>query len=161
MLCEKCKVISFNDQLPGLKEITLDNGQIVLDCEGHVLELEFDRWDSFPDFPDLKSSAETGCGFCSLLRAVLQEQLAGAFEALPKARPVDRRIQLTQLRYEWDREHYQDPPDEWIDQSKRWEGISFLEIMARNADRSVFRRFGFDVVADEGKLESFSRDLFC
>lgn len=103
MLCERCKVIALNDQLPGLQETTLDDG---LDYSGEALELEYDRWDSFPDFPDLQASARGGCGFFRLLRATLRERLADLW----KTCAVYRRIHITNLEYQWDREHYQDVP---------------------------------------------------
>jgi len=153
MLCEKCRVISFDDQLPGLHETTLDNGQVVLNSESAFLELNFDRWDTFPDLPDLQSSAQHGCGFCGLLKDALQEIFTDEFPMLSKYYGVEPRIHLNELKYMWDPEPYQDPPDNWDDESGRWEGIYFLEVVVGNADDTFKRNFGFDVVADEGRLD--------
>ena len=79
----------------------------MLDYSGRYLELEYDRWDSFPGFPDLQVSARGGSGFCRLLRATLRERLADLW----KTRAVCRRIYIASLKYQWDRVLYQDPPD--------------------------------------------------
>jgi hypothetical protein len=138
MLCDKCKIIKLDAQLYGLEEITLDDGQIVLDFGGRFLGLEYDRWDSFPDFPDLQSSAQEGCGFCDLLRTTLQDHYAPKFAPLSKNRAVDRRIHLSNLGYRWTK------------LSRRGNGIDWLEINASNTDLDVNDNFRFYVMADEG-----------
>jgi len=154
MLCEKCKVIIIDDLLPGLHETTIDDGQVVLDSKDYFLELNFDRWDTFPDLPDLQSSAQHGCGFCGLLRDTLQEIFTNEFAKSSKYHDVDPRIHLHQLKYKWDKyTGYQNPPGDWNTRNKRWEGICFLEVQVRNAEDTFFWKGGFDVVADEGRLD--------
>jgi hypothetical protein len=147
MLCEKCKVIELNDHFPGLEEAILDDGHPVLKYNGTDLELDFDRWDTFPDLPGLEESAEMGCGFCGLLRSTLQDILADQFA---KHGNVDGRLRLSKLVYAIDRDEYEDFSEYWNDPSGRWEGLSHLRLLAQNADDSLYAVFCFDVVADQG-----------
>ena len=74
-LCERCKVLEFNDSEFGWKEGTEDDG-FYLDylTLSHSFDLEYRLEDSLPDMPVLRTSSRRGCDFCSLLLTVLNEQ---------------------------------------------------------------------------------------
>jgi len=146
MLCEKCKIIELDDRLPGLEEITLDDERRVLHSDQDI-ELDFDCWDTFPELPDLKASAESGCDFCGLLRSTLQDELAQTYAENDE---MDTRLHITRLSYVWDRDKYQDSKHFWNRYSRtQWGGLSQLNIMVRNADLSIHTGFCFDILADQ------------
>ena len=140
MLCEKCKVLVLDDQLPGTDAETLSNGHVVLDYTKHYLELDYEYVDTLPDLPALKLSAQDGCGFCRLLRTKLREEL------VPKTRILNQIIYLTNLRYFWDvrysRNGHFHPRT-----------LYSLYITARTAEGSLYTTLYFDVVARGGKLK--------
>jgi len=182
MLCEKCKVIELDDRLPEFKEITLKDGQVVLEYvdedawEGELDDgneaapqksmidldlydrlqypnLDYKHQDTFPDFPGLKSSAAEGCEFCNLLRTTLQEHFADQLAPLAKdSIGVGTVILIFMLRYRWDLEAYRDTPEHHDDGSGRGGGITALEFSAIT-ETDLFRFFSFDVVGIEGKSE--------
>lgn len=74
-LCDNCRVLAFDDAAAGgSKSVDADGNpclKMPMSSKGWRLDLEPDRplRDSLPDLPNLASSAQNGCGFCSLLRA--------------------------------------------------------------------------------------------
>ncbi|KAL8387869.1 hypothetical protein RB595_009614 [Gaeumannomyces hyphopodioides] len=74
-LCDNCQVLAFDDAAAGgSRSVDADGNPFLkmpMSGKGWRLDLESDRplRDSLPDLPDLASSAQKGCGFCSLLRA--------------------------------------------------------------------------------------------
>jgi hypothetical protein len=54
------------------------------------------------------------------------------------------------LTYKSDRDEYQDFSEYWDNPNGRWEGLSYLRLLAKNADRTLYSVFYFDVVADQG-----------
>jgi hypothetical protein len=51
--------------------LTVDHSEAFLKTGGD-LSIDYERLDTFPDFPQLKASTKDGCGFCGLLRASCQ-----------------------------------------------------------------------------------------
>lgn len=74
-LCERCKVLEFDDSTFGWKEGTEDDG-FYLDHPtwDTSFDLDYCLEDTLPDLPVLRTSARRGCNFCSLLLTVLTEQ---------------------------------------------------------------------------------------
>lgn len=136
-----------DDQLPGIYEKTLSNGQVVLDYTKGFLVLDYEYQDTLPDLPELKLSAQDGCGFCRLLRTKLRE------EFVPKTRTLNQIIYLTNLQYSWK------PPSNNHLSIYAWE-LCLLEVSARNAEGIFITTLYFDV-AHGGKLKLSSKDLFC
>lgn len=74
-LCEKCKVLNFNDSAFG------HQADITADGDGDYLEfdfqdgffLDYELEDFTPDMPCLSWSARQGCDFCSLLVTAIHE----------------------------------------------------------------------------------------
>jgi len=63
-LCRTCSVLSFH-------EVCLEKEP------GINVVLGYDRRDTYPDLPKLRESAESGCGFCRILREVILLDLKG------------------------------------------------------------------------------------
>ena len=77
-LCEKCKVLSFDDHAAGGFEAVSNDGKNYLkmrhfdkDDRRWILELDYEFRDSLPDFPKLNHSASQGCEFCKILLAAV------------------------------------------------------------------------------------------
>jgi hypothetical protein len=64
-LCEHCQVLSFDESC--LKSVK----------EGDGPNLSYKRQDTYPGLPSLKASAENGCGFCGILREVIEFEVPG------------------------------------------------------------------------------------
>lgn len=85
-LCEKCKVLCFNDQdaggfvsLPATGAPHL--GMCGFDGEGSwSLELDYRFMDSLPHLPNLARSAGQGCEFCKLLRGTVLSDVGASEE---------------------------------------------------------------------------------
>jgi hypothetical protein len=77
-LCEHCRVLAFGENsLKSVKE------------EGDVLDLTYKRRDTYPGLPSLKASAENGCGFCGMLREVIEIEVPGMRREADKTLPDD------------------------------------------------------------------------
>ena len=72
-LCKRCQTLEITDCIMDCIEddSSIQNWDPTYDIPQLLLRLEVQ--DVSPDFPKLKASAESGCGFCSLLRHVLLE----------------------------------------------------------------------------------------
>ena len=74
-LCERCKVLEFDDSAFGWKEGTEDDGFYWnYPHNNGRLDLDYCLEDSLPDLPVLRTSSRQGCNFCGLLLTALTEQ---------------------------------------------------------------------------------------
>lgn len=63
-LCDKCKILLFNDAGFVVEEGgLLEPGDPVF-----FINLDYDQWDVLPDLPRLEAFAADGCAFCAALR---------------------------------------------------------------------------------------------
>ena len=63
--------IGFNRPCKYCIIFTVDHSKAFLETPNN-LSLNYERFDTFPDFPQLDSSAKAGCDFCGLLRISCQ-----------------------------------------------------------------------------------------
>jgi hypothetical protein len=82
-LCERCKVLEFDDRDLGGFEMISSNGERYLNFREsgllnseRSLSLKYALEDQTPHLPQLKASAEAGCEFCRLLRQSIQRQFS-------------------------------------------------------------------------------------
>ncbi|PQE10517.1 heterokaryon incompatibility protein [Rutstroemia sp. NJR-2017a BVV2] len=60
--------ICFNNACKYCLVLTVDHSEAFLKTAGD-LSIDYERFDTFPDFPQLNASSKDGCAFCGLLRA--------------------------------------------------------------------------------------------
>jgi hypothetical protein len=60
--------ICFNNLCKYCLILTVDHSEAFLKTAGD-LSIDYERFDTFPDFPQLNASTKDGCAFCGLLRA--------------------------------------------------------------------------------------------
>ncbi|KKY28927.1 putative heterokaryon incompatibility [Diplodia seriata] len=108
------------------------------------IKVEFEYHDTFPELPDLKSSAEAGCGFCKMLRQTIINKYGDELEKLSTSHGLEgpRWLLIHNVTYigefvtslNTDTGHY---------------GLSGLRAEVDHAGRGIFKKFvGFNVYAD-------------
>jgi hypothetical protein len=71
-LCSYCQALRIDDSKYFTQNDELVNRNPLLIFEGRSrLPLAYRREDTYPDLPDLKSSADKGCAFCDILRTTI------------------------------------------------------------------------------------------
>ncbi|PTB55839.1 hypothetical protein M431DRAFT_530339 [Trichoderma harzianum CBS 226.95] len=100
VLCQHCSVL----QLKGLRlkktKVSYDDKkplELRADVPNFEEDLEYRRKDVVPLLPSLAESADSGCGFCALLR----NAMIWHFRKYPLTRLPDDTVEITKIRHYW------------------------------------------------------------
>jgi hypothetical protein len=94
-LCDKCKAIRIDNQVQTGQDAKLDNGDLILDLD--EITLTYQMEDTYPEFPFLRESADSGFGFCRLLRDAIIDKYASEFDEVAKSQS-DHRVLICKLK---------------------------------------------------------------
>jgi hypothetical protein len=86
-LCSYCEVLRIDDLQGTTRKMELENGDeidVLFDDKyrSPFYRIEYQRNDYYPDFPVLKSSAQSSCAFCGILRATIRQKCGETFNEL-------------------------------------------------------------------------------
>jgi hypothetical protein len=98
-LCEHCSVLQLADVRLVRTESSDGNepSELEADVPGHKGTLAYSRQDVVPLLPGFGASADSGCGFCALLR----NAMIWHFQQYPLERLPDDTIQIVKICHQW------------------------------------------------------------
>ncbi|KAK4072777.1 uncharacterized protein Triagg1_5822 [Trichoderma aggressivum f. europaeum] len=98
VLCQHCSVLHFKDLHLAMTKVDWGKPlELKADVPGFEEDLEYRRKDVVPLLPSLAESANSGCGFCALLR----NAMIWHFRKYPLARLPDDTVEITRIRHYW------------------------------------------------------------
>lgn len=71
-LCRYCQALILSGHEPGFEEIEDADGELTIGDKDILIDYE--RHDTYPDFPALQATAVGGCEFCALLLKVIKRE---------------------------------------------------------------------------------------
>ncbi|RFU76734.1 hypothetical protein TARUN_5537 [Trichoderma arundinaceum] len=153
ILCRHCSVLQLKDVL--LTRSGTPNGkkplELKADVPGFEDNLEYSRKDAVPLLPGLAESAETGCGFCALLRNAMIQH----FQRYPLERLPDNAIEITKIRHYWNHglTAFTVHSPAFVRPGHRFGYLTFrvsanLNGMVHSNDILVVRKDSFDMIGD-------------
>ncbi|PNP60396.1 hypothetical protein THARTR1_00420 [Trichoderma harzianum] len=99
-LCQHCSVLQIKDVRLAMTDVSWDSTK-PLELRAYdpnmSEKLEYRRKDVVPLLPSLAESADSGCGFCALLR----NAMISHFRKYPLARLADDTVEMTGMRQYW------------------------------------------------------------
>ncbi|KAL5094838.1 hypothetical protein Trisim1_005569 [Trichoderma cf. simile WF8] len=99
-LCQHCSVLQLKDLRLKKEKVSWDDKkpwELRADVPNFEEDLEYRRTDVVPLLPSLAESADSGCGFCALLR----NAMIWHFRKYPLARLPDDTVDITKIRHYW------------------------------------------------------------
>ncbi|KKP01075.1 hypothetical protein THAR02_06812 [Trichoderma harzianum] len=100
VLCQHCSVLQLKDLRLKKEKVSYDDKkpwELRADVPNFEEDLDYPRKDVVPLLPSLAESADSGCGFCALLR----NAMIWHFRKYPLARLPDDAVEITKIRHYW------------------------------------------------------------
>ncbi|KAL7910809.1 heterokaryon incompatibility domain-containing protein [Trichoderma velutinum] len=100
VLCQHCSVLQLKDLRLAMTKVSWDDKkplELRADVPSYEDDLEYRRKDVVPLLPSLAESADSGCGFCALLR----NAMIWHFRKYPLGPLPDDTVEITKIRHHW------------------------------------------------------------